>query len=1484
MNPQDRLPYPGLRAFTQEESDLFFGREDSVDKMIDCLGGNRFMAVLGPSGSGKSSLVRTGLLDGLKLGFLSAAGSSWKIADMNPGGEPMRKFASALLAVGPTAPASDAELDFMTTFLRRGPRSVIEWANAGNIRPDTNLLLLVDQFEELFRYGDYEQREEAEAFVAALLESAATRDAAIYVVITMRSEYLGACASIPGLAERISNGMYLAPRMDRDQCREAIVGPAGVVGFDVQPALVNRLLNDLNNFAPFQDNRETDLASHLARQADQLPLMQHVLNRLWLRAHNADAGQRVALQQTEYEGIGGLSGALDAHGEEVTSFLGPQRQDVVEIVFRALVTGESVAAAVRRPCRMGELVQLAGGRRDDVVAVVQAFSATGCNFLRTSRPSLAADDTIVDISHESLIRQWTPLRLRLEKEIRDGSQWRRLLAAEERYRQGEGDLLRGLDYQSYAAWWEAAKPNADWAHRHGGNFVAVQSFMAASHDAEDLRLDADRRRQRAERNRLRAGIAALATVLVVVSALGIFSFFEMRSARRAKDAVNSSLAELNAKQNQLEKANEDLRATKAISDGTNLRLEDTQRGLQANEATLQNTIAALQAAKARGEETLKERDTALTNASTATASAERDAGKLTGALDQISGIINSPQYNRLLGAADFRADLMKAIQANEAYIEEQHRNMIGEAAIMGDDYRSSRAFSATGNVPQQLALLEKSYTAGLNAFRAFPAGQAMPEKFVSDCLDAGSDYIWLLFDLNENAKALAALHQLEIVEASFPSPKTADLTASIANFENVESRYYEDTGNSALGDQHSRKFLDLSVKAESMPDHDQNIDQMEAVAYLNTYVRTSVSDRLDLLSQGCQLTKDFYAAHPSNLRAIDNRVTCLSHEADEAHKDALVIEARNYVAQAEEIDSSALQYDPANQDLLLSLAQLENTQSNLETDEQQAAADSVKAKEYFVQAIKGRTVSQANPGVLSSIYNECRLIRFGDPKVGIQFYKDIIDSLSATVAAFPEAKTPAYIVGDASAHLGRLFAGNNITPAEAASLNSATVRGTDDLQAEAIHYMSQAIAWLEKSGLMKNISVEYDDFPDHCGYYVDRAKLYGETGKFDLMFADEAKMKAVCTPFLNKYSWDFNVRQQFITLAANSGAALADAERYKDALPYVQYASHWSDHDSSVLLAKFYTDGLAGAPNPTMAQSALDLAGKQELASFSEPVAQNGKSFTVQFSLRQWPDEYPYKGIDDQAKWYEATRSATVDPTAVLALEQCDKSARQSNMSVPKFCDETVNREVHLQQEQARLELQKRDAALQQASLLASQGKWHDVNKIMDGLLAADPGSIPLMQQEANLYHEVWFQFDRAYNIDQRRIEAGEPAATQDFAEANLTAAHYETCADLATALQHETQEQRMSIIMTALEFACWSGANQKDSAHASGVMLRSELSGLEKVNWDFSGTKHFVASQHPFDAQGPAWVSLFEALEAGDERKALTALTALGIPDPNVR
>lgn len=501
------LPYPGLRAFARDENIVFFGRDGCVDRMVATLAETRFLAVLGTSGSGKSSLVRTGLLHALERGTLFEAGSDWLIADFHPGSRPMRALAEAL------SPAAEIdEVDALEDHLATWPGSLVEWAQWGNLPPGRSLLLLVDQFEELFRYGDFPEREAAEAFVALLLHSAESRDVPVYVVLTMRSEYLGNCSLIPRLTERINEGLYLTPRMGRESCREAIEGPARVFDFSIEPKLVNHILNDMASFAPFENAGESG-PIQLSRRADQLPLLQHLLNRLWTLARE-EGRDPIVLGFDDYEAIGGLEGALNRHGKTVIEALPGDAQAAVRTVFRALVRGSDPASAVRRAVPFAALEAEAG---EAARLVVDAFRAPDCNFLRPEAHVPLGPDTPIDISHESLIRQWDRLAEWTREEARAAESWQRLIDGAVRWMDKRGELLTGLDLASLSQWWTEEQPTPQWAERHGGKFAEVERYLEASRAAETAAREREELRERREWRRL-VVFSAVTGLLALVSA------------------------------------------------------------------------------------------------------------------------------------------------------------------------------------------------------------------------------------------------------------------------------------------------------------------------------------------------------------------------------------------------------------------------------------------------------------------------------------------------------------------------------------------------------------------------------------------------------------------------------------------------------------------------------------------------------------------------------------------------------------------------------------------------------------------------------------------------------------------------------------------------------------------------------------------------------------------------------------------------------
>ena len=294
-------PFPGLRPFREDEQHLFFGRERQVDRMVDKIALHRFLAVIGGSGSGKSSLVNCGFKPALRRGLLTSAGTSWRMVQIRPGGNPMRALAMGLANEESLFGHIDKSVplaDMIEETLRLSSRGLVDIFKQARLDSATNMLIVVDQFEEMFRYLNTGAGETAgpgqttKAFVRLILEAAAQRDYPIYVALTMRSDFLGDCVQFDGLAEAINEGQYLVPRLTRDERRMVVEGPISSAGANISRVLLTQLVNDVG------DN------------PDQLSILQHALNRTWARWQNQrNAEGPISLEL--YEEIGTLAHALD---------------------------------------------------------------------------------------------------------------------------------------------------------------------------------------------------------------------------------------------------------------------------------------------------------------------------------------------------------------------------------------------------------------------------------------------------------------------------------------------------------------------------------------------------------------------------------------------------------------------------------------------------------------------------------------------------------------------------------------------------------------------------------------------------------------------------------------------------------------------------------------------------------------------------------------------------------------------------------------------------------------------------------------------------------------------------------------------------------------------------------------------------------------------------------------------------------------------
>ncbi len=521
-------PFPGLRPFGIDESHLFFGREGQSDEVLEKLSDNKFVAVIGASGSGKSSLMYCGLIPELYGGFITDAGSSWKVVISRPGGGPIDNLAKALVEADEkdlTEKERFTRESISSAVLRSSSLGLVDAVRQMDLEEGENVLIFVDQFEELFRFkrsrADSSTINESAAFVKLLLEAINQSDFPIYVVMTMRSDFIGDCSQYPELTKKINASHYLIPQMTREDFRQAILGPVAVGHGEITDRLVQQLLNDVG------DN------------PDQLPILQHALMRTWdYWIKNKEGKEKMDV--SHYEAIGRMKKALSEHANEAFDELGESGQGVCENLFKTLTEKGADGRGIRHPSRVEEIAEIAGVSPDQVVEVIEHFRLPGRSFLVPASHIKLTNDSIIDISHESLMRVWDRLIQWVDEEVDSVQLYQRLCEAAEMYQKGTGSLWRPPDLLLALNWKEKRKPNLTWAKRYNPSFERAMVFLESSREAYELEEANKILQQKRELRRTRTFAMVLGSAAIVALGLMIFSWAQYNEADRLRrDAENA---------------------------------------------------------------------------------------------------------------------------------------------------------------------------------------------------------------------------------------------------------------------------------------------------------------------------------------------------------------------------------------------------------------------------------------------------------------------------------------------------------------------------------------------------------------------------------------------------------------------------------------------------------------------------------------------------------------------------------------------------------------------------------------------------------------------------------------------------------------------------------------------------------------------------------------------------------------------------------
>lgn len=549
-------PYMGLRAFGTDDAPFFFGREALTQQLIEALREQSFLAVVGASGSGKSSVVQAGLMAQLQQGQHIPGSDQWWVRSLRPGVKPVQALVERLIESG-TAKEQQYQRLQLEGMLYQGTEGFVYWLRS---QPQPTIVLVIDQFEELFTLSTSEDCQQFLDLIFGAIDHAGDR---FKLVITLRSDFIAPCLEYPALAQRLpKSNILVPPALTMDSYRQVILNPAEQVGLTVEPELVEVLLQELSNLA------------------GDLPLLEFVLEQLWEQRQPGALTLSIYQQQ-----IGGLKGALERKAQAVYDSLDADAQACAQWIFLALTQLGDGTEDTRRRIKKSDLIvpkyptelveRTLKVLTDDKLVIVsleqdlapaEILNSKGDASPDTPPPdsedwlALIKQDVTVEVVHEILIRHWSTLRWWLEENRVHLQTQRQIEQAAEDWQQSQQSpdfLLRGVRLDAAAELYIKYTDELS---------AEVQAFVQAG-------LSAQAQEQSQAKQRLRRARVAVG----VISALGVVA------------TGLAGMAVLQRQQTQLS----EIRALNALS-------ESQLRSHQQLEALLTSTQAARQFQKLWG--------------------------------------------------------------------------------------------------------------------------------------------------------------------------------------------------------------------------------------------------------------------------------------------------------------------------------------------------------------------------------------------------------------------------------------------------------------------------------------------------------------------------------------------------------------------------------------------------------------------------------------------------------------------------------------------------------------------------------------------------------------------------------------------------------------------------------------------------------------------------------------------------------------------
>jgi len=519
-------PFPGLRPFAPEESDLFFGREKESRDVLDRLLANKFITIIGASGTGKSSLIYCGVLPKIK-GIDPKTPDGWKMVIFRPGNDPFGNLAQAISGNIIAGGLKAASIDNILLEMHLNSDGITSALKKFLVRGDEKVLVVIDQFEELFRYSSLAERGQmgtyAAEFIEKIVRAVSQPGSIVYTIMTMRSDFIGECAHYQGLTQLINNSNYLVPHMDRENYRQVIEGPVRYAGASIDPGLVETILDDIGE------------------RTDQLPVLQHAMMRTWSYWQELDEPDR-PIGFTDYDAVGTMSDAMSRHANEAFEELDARGRLICERMFRTITEKGPDNKGMRHPSSVKTIRSIVHCSADELFVVVDKFRIPSRSFITPRMDLELSDDAIIDLSHESLMRLWDRLRGWVDDEAASVQMYLRLSESSEMYQQGKTSLWRQPDLQLAINWRDQQKPTLAWAQRYNPAFERAMAYLRSSEQAFLDEEESKIRLQKRQMRRTKIIAIILGTAAMISLGFMFYAFIlRIKADNATVDAVNQKI-------------------------------------------------------------------------------------------------------------------------------------------------------------------------------------------------------------------------------------------------------------------------------------------------------------------------------------------------------------------------------------------------------------------------------------------------------------------------------------------------------------------------------------------------------------------------------------------------------------------------------------------------------------------------------------------------------------------------------------------------------------------------------------------------------------------------------------------------------------------------------------------------------------------------------------------------------------------------------